>query len=386
MAWIWIYNLTGGGRHPQLGTKEQMHLVLGSYDGGLIGLQVAGADGGLASRRRFAYNPHCSCVKAMASFGHTLVTTGTDERVLVYDLKRRAEFGTLLQHEGTVTCAEIYGGTHLLTGSDDKSIVVWRTKDWVSLSTLRGHKDKLTALAIHPSGKLTLASDASGTLYLWNLTTAKCVFRHRTPESSVLRWSPDGQAYASANRTKVDVSTTGAEKLCTIEPKLKQRVYDMAWVDDNILMTGGEDRQVSAWDIRAASSGETGVTTLSDAAKQSGLMPSRIKGVKVFESGGAKYCAVASAQGLMEVHDLRNFGGEPVLTYDTRSRLTCMEAVADFEGEHEQEEAEDDGSAEMPMQKVSSAAASTEDGEDLSEEEEEEEKGGGEAKRKRRKR
>lgn len=62
-----------------------------------------------------------SCVKALASCGHTLVSTGTvrihldfrllnrrvkeadgaqDERVLVYDLKRRSEYGTLVQHEG----------------------------------------------------------------------------------------------------------------------------------------------------------------------------------------------------------------------------------------------------------------------------------------------
>ena len=83
--------------------------------------------------------------------------------MLVYDLKRRSEFGTLQQHEGalppghrtlhghrpshigacatgTVTCAEFWGGTHLLTGSEDKTIVVWRAKDWAALHTLRGHK------------------------------------------------------------------------------------------------------------------------------------------------------------------------------------------------------------------------------------------------------
>ena len=67
-------------------------------------------------------------MKALASCGHTLVSTGTvrtrwrrcllsrdfdaaltppsatvqDERVLVYDLKRRSEYGTLLQHQGSL--------------------------------------------------------------------------------------------------------------------------------------------------------------------------------------------------------------------------------------------------------------------------------------------
>lgn len=248
---------------------------------------------------------------------------------------------------GTVTCAEIWGGTHLLTGSEDKTVIVWRTKDWVSLSTLRGHKEKLSALAVHPSGKLSLVSDVAGTLYLWNLTSAKCVFRHRTAESSVLRWSPDGQAYASVHKDKVEVSTTGAETLCTLAPKGKDggsgsgRVFDVAFVDDNVLLTGGEDRKLSAWDLRTGSS-ESAAEGTSRVATQpkesSAAFSSRVKAIKTFEVGGAKYCAAASAQGSVAVYDLRQFGAEPVMTYDTRSRLTCMEAVATFEGEDEDED------------------------------------------------
>jgi hypothetical protein len=234
---------------------------------------------------------------------------------------------------GTVTCAEIWGGTHLLTGSEDKTIVVWRTKDWVSLSTLRGHREKLSALAVHPSGKLALASDIAGTLYLWNLTSAKCVFKHRTPESSVLRWSPDGQAYASVHKDKVEVSTTGAETLCHVAPKGGGRVFDMAFVDDNVLLTGGEDKTVSAWDLRSGDGG----STVTAPSQSSGTMSTRIKAIKTFEAGGAKYCAAASAGGSVAVHDLRRFGSEPVMTYETRSRLTCMEAVESFEGEAEEE-------------------------------------------------
>eukprot|EP01048_Picozoa_sp_COSAG05_P038139 COSAG05_NODE_18193_length_312_cov_0.732394_1_plen_48_part_10 len=47
-----------------------MHLVLGAYDGSVIGLQLAPAAGGgapLVSRTRFAYAPYSSCVKTVAS-------------------------------------------------------------------------------------------------------------------------------------------------------------------------------------------------------------------------------------------------------------------------------------------------------------------------------
>lgn len=331
-----------------------------------------------------------SCVKALASCGHTLVSTGTVRIHLDFRLLKRrrvheadgarrtsACWCTISSGEastarssstkvrvrpfvptscpqllrgatdvcaGTVTCAEIWGGTHLLTGSEDKTVVVWRTKDWVSLSTLRGHKEKLSALAVHPSGKLTLVSDIAGTVYLWNLTSAKCVFRHRTPESSVLRWSPDGQAYASVHKDKVEISTTAAEKLCTFAPKGKGgdsgagRVFDAAFVDDNLLLTGGEDRKVSVWDIRTGSSEAVAEGTsrlVTQTTESSAALSSRVKAIKTFEVAGAKYCAAASAEGSVAVYDLRRFGAEPVMTYDTRSRLTCMEAVDTFEGEDE---------------------------------------------------
>ena len=184
-------------------------------------------------------------------------------------------------------------------------------------------------------------------MYLWNLTSAKCVFRHRTPESSVLRWSPDGQAYASVHNDKVEVSTTAAETLCTLSPKNKDgngsagRVFDVAFVDDNVLLTGGEDRKLSAWDLRTGSDETTAEGTGSlctEPKESSAALSSRVKAIKTFEVAGAKYCAAASAQGSVAVYDLRRFGAEPVMTHDTRSRLTCMEAVATFEGEDDDAE------------------------------------------------
>lgn len=71
------------------------------------------------------------------------------------------------------------------------------------------------------------------------------MFRHRTPESSALRWSPDGQAYLSVHNDQVELSTTGAEKLCTLAPKAGGRIFDAVFMDDNTVVTGGESKQIS---------------------------------------------------------------------------------------------------------------------------------------------
>jgi protein MAK11 len=120
------------------------------------------------------------------------------------------------------------------------TIVVWRTKDWMALRTLKGHKAKIAALAVHPSGKLALSSDTTGILHIWDLTTAKLAFKHRTKESSVVRWSPDGQAFASIHGDTAEISATSAELLssCTSKGKL----YDVRFIDDNTVVTAGEEK------------------------------------------------------------------------------------------------------------------------------------------------
>lgn len=97
-----------------------MQLVLGSYDGSLIGLQLT--PDATAAERRFAYSPHSGCIKALAASSQFLVSAATDERLLVYDIRKKVEFGTLMGHEGTVTCAEFHKNSHLLTGSEDKTV------------------------------------------------------------------------------------------------------------------------------------------------------------------------------------------------------------------------------------------------------------------------
>ena len=180
-----------------------MHLITGGYDGSVIGMQLAPATGDtpLVSRTRFAYAPHTGCVKTLAASGHTLVSTGTDERVLVYDLKKKAEYGTLLQHEGTVTCSEFWGGTHLLTGSEDKTVVIWRTKDWVSLHTLR------------VGGGLLLSSSAPR-------NSKVCVYRCRVTR---LRWWRLACTLLASSRwrgTLAEFSTSGTSRRLSVSSNI----------------------------------------------------------------------------------------------------------------------------------------------------------------------
>lgn len=70
-------------------------------------------------------------MRCISVAGKFLASGGTDDKVVVIDLKSRKEHTVLMNHDGTVNAvAFTHNATHLLTGSDDGSIIVTRTGNW----------------------------------------------------------------------------------------------------------------------------------------------------------------------------------------------------------------------------------------------------------------
>lgn len=88
----------------------------------------------------FIVPAHTGCIKTVAVGGQFLASGSTDEIIRLYDVKKRKEYGSLGgQHSGDLTDIQFFG-RYMLTASDDKTICIWRKKDWEYLKTLKGHK------------------------------------------------------------------------------------------------------------------------------------------------------------------------------------------------------------------------------------------------------
>jgi protein MAK11 len=131
------------------------------------------------------FSAHTGAIKCLAANDRYLVSGGSDEVIKclftlmnhsesrIYDLKKRKDLGSLVQHNGAITALQFYARTHLLSASEDGTICIWRTRDWECMATMKGHKGRVNGLCVHPSGKIAISVGKDKALRLWNLMTGR---------------------------------------------------------------------------------------------------------------------------------------------------------------------------------------------------------------------
>jgi len=332
----------------------------------------------------FGYSSHAGCIKSLSSCKNTLVSSSTDENTKVYNLQLRKEMGTLTKHEGHVTCTEFFNNTHMLAGSMDKTISVWRVSDWECLKVMTGSKGAINSISIHPSGKAALSVSKDKRLFLWNLVTGKAAFFHRLKsEGFLVQWSPSGDHYAVVFNDNLTIYDSEGKEIHVLP--FTQQLLAIKFYDDNTLLVGGEDKVISVIDYKKGK-----VLKVFEGHEN------RIKGLETlsFKSCKKPYIVSISSDGTVVVWNIDSI--YPVGLADSGGfRLTTL-AVGPVEvvkkeddndsfddDEDDEEDDENDDSTTLPNSKklkvkVEYDSEDEEDEEDEDEEEEEEEEDGDE--------
>jgi TPR repeat protein len=95
--------------------------------------------------------------------------------------------GHLISHTGTVTCAAFTtDGTRGVTGSKDRTALVWDMARRQSILRLKGHTNAIAAVAISPDGKSALSADGP-IVHVWDLKKGRRVGRlpHELPVTGI---------------------------------------------------------------------------------------------------------------------------------------------------------------------------------------------------------
>jgi len=192
----------------------------------------------------FTVKAHCGPVRSITAGGKYVVSGGSDEMCKIFDMSKRSEHGVLMHHEGTVSSMCTHPPSHLLTASDDNSVAVLRMGSWQVEKTLYKHSAGITALAMHPTGKLAFSAGKDKKLITWNLVKARPAFISNIKGiAEFLVVSPDGLRYAVGLHRKVDIySIESAGIEYTID--LKVRPNCLVFLNNDTVVVAGESSKV----------------------------------------------------------------------------------------------------------------------------------------------
>lgn len=278
----------------------------------------------------FTYSSHISPIKSIAAVGTAAASAASDDSIKLYDLSTSCEIGSILV-SNPVNVLSFFASPaaptvprHLITGGGDGSVEIYDVDPFVSLKKVDVHKKGINDLTVHPSGRvaLTVARDAS--LGMVNLVRGRRSFSCRLDkEADIVKYSGDGKRFFMVSGERIGVhESEDAKIICEMEGA--KRILCVAMGEDGLLITGGEDRNITAWDH---TSGKVAYCT-------ENAHSSRIKGLVVFKNKNnsqnqesSHILASASSDGVIRTWDLRMIAKEnptPLAEANTNSRLTCL--------------------------------------------------------------
>lgn len=328
----------------------------------------------------FHFSAHSLSIRTLDIAKRYLVTGSNDEHIRIYDLQKRKELGTLLQHQGSIT--KLYfsneadhtddkdeeaegeeeeqntGSTYplhkkgkwLLSASEDGTILIWRTKDWEKFGVLKGHRGSVEDLAIHPSGRIAISVGADATIRLWNLMTAKKATLlkikgalSRGQLASFIKFNVSGDYFVIGFRDRLMFYNTRKSEMTNLVGTNRKVIMDI-----NFVMLNNVEYMIVAFNNGAIHFYEFNDTlfhckndvteidgaTLANLPEPKYLLQghaSRVKGFSIYkEIRDGKpliYLVSISSDGKIVVWDLNSDKFDTVAVYSTGERLNVVGTV-----------------------------------------------------------
>ncbi|ETW08408.1 hypothetical protein H310_00993 [Aphanomyces invadans] len=312
-------------------TDSTLQIVAGTYEGMLYGWEAStkdltGKKPRTALKMIYGYPAHTECIKALAMMmehdGKTLLTGGNDEMIKIYNVKKKVEVGILMQHKGAITCLEYYGKSHVLSGSADNTICIWRTSDWNCIHILGGHKGAINSIAVHPSGKLAFSVSRDKTLRMWNLVKGRSAYiRRLDQEATCVFLSPDGNRYGLVMGKDVSIfGSANAELVGALEHKKK--VHTAAFATNDLVALGTDDGIFYLYRAQGQLLAKISHPDIT----------ARIRSLQVVEKEDANempYIVLVSTNGVVQVYDLAHFSLENT-SFDTNNAVEPVASTKVF--------------------------------------------------------
>lgn len=295
-------------------SEEQLIGVIsvGSYEGLLSSWRItrttANGNDEYAAKISFRTSPHDGSIRSLKSSGKILASGGYDGSVALFDIVNNKKVGSLIQHEDSVDDIDFYENSYIATGSADKTICLWRTKDWALVKQFKGHTASVNSLAIASCGKFMLSVGRDAAVRMWDLMRAHNARTRKLPMiPSIIRFAnTDEKFIIVVGRSAIVIN--GITENTEAEYKTESNIMTIC-VDGDDLWIGCVDGTIYGYNL--LDNKFYGVYNITD---------KRIKYMKA--EGG--YITVLTAEGNVIFGNIdENKDINTILTWKVDTRITC---------------------------------------------------------------
>lgn len=226
----------------------------------------------------------------------------------------------MTKDDNTVTALAFHTG-FLFCGSERGKITIYSTGNWEEIEVLKGHKDRINSIAVHPTGKMALSVSRDKTMKLWDLKNGKIV--HNKPylqAPDLVVWNPSGTHYAVLSDRKITVHRVDGTKVRKFEQRL--RINDVCFITDVLLAFGGEEKSVSVFDIGTGNIMYS-LTRFDNRVKGIATIRKTWQDENVAEDH-IPYIVTISSDEMVRVWDLESNATHPIAQTHVDVRMTCL--------------------------------------------------------------
>ncbi|KAN0085996.1 Quinonprotein alcohol dehydrogenase-like superfamily [Tylopilus felleus] len=148
-------------------------------------------------------------------------------------------------------------GSHIVSGSEDNTIRVWNASTGQCVAgPFQGHTDSVLSVAYSPDGSYIVSSSWDNTIMVWNASTGQCVagpFQGHTDSVSSIAYSPDGSHIVSGSSDNTIMVWNASTGQCVAGP-FQGHTYSVLSVayspDGSYIVSGSSDKTIRVWNAR----------------------------------------------------------------------------------------------------------------------------------------
>ena len=182
-----------------------------------------------------------------------LATGGEDRIVHLFALPSLNVTGNGIGHQQQVEAVAFNStSTHLVSGSQDHTAIVWTVPSMSTIRTITDHKD-FVYTAVFLSDSYIATGSADTTIGVWGVHTGECVgfIRDHTKWVNALVLSPDGKLLVSASNDKTIKVYDSSTFVMFRSIECANYVNTLAFISDTVVVAGIINSDMIAFDVLA---------------------------------------------------------------------------------------------------------------------------------------